>query len=461
MFLNLDTKDQASIAAIDNNSDSITYGDLLDFSDKFYRKVEKRTLIFIISENSIGGLAGYIAALTAGIVPLMIGSRIHRPLLENLINIYKPEYIWLPDNFSFGTSYKLVYKKYGYCLIKTTSSIAELHPDLSLLLTTSGSTGSPKLVRHSYQNVEKNAENVARFFELDKDQKAIAVLPMQYTMGLSVVTSHLYAGATVLLSNYNLTDREFWSFLKENKATSFTGVPYSYEVLERLRFFRMDLPDLQVISQGGGKMHSKLFETCAEYANRTNRKFYATYGQTEGTARMSFLSPEMALSKNCSIGRAIPGGKLYLVDDDLEEIKENEVSGQLIYKGPNVTLGYASHVDDLKKSDDNKGILYTGDIAHRDSDGYYYIDGRISRFLKLFGSRVSLDECEHLIKSKFNVDCVCSGTDKKMHAIITRNDLKEEILDFLLHTTNLYHDAIEVNVVEKISKYEIGKTIYV
>jgi len=460
MFLNLDQKNQENIAAIDDNNGRITYGELNEFSENFYNKIGSRTLIFIISKNSIGAMAGYIAALTARVVPLMLGYKIDRQLLENLISIYKPEYIWLPDNYNFKDSYKSIYSDLGYCLIKTSSLIAELNPDLSLLLPTSGSTGSPKLVRHSYRNVEQNAANVSSLFNLNKDQKAIAILPIHYTMGLSVVTSHLYAGATVLLCNQNLTDKEFWSFIKNNKATSLTGVPYSYEVLDRIRFFRMDLPDLQIISQGGGKMRSELFQSCADYALKTNRMFIATYGQTEGTARMAYLPPEMAQTKNCSIGKAIPGGKLYLVDDELNEIKDQEVSGQLVYEGPNVTLGYASDINDLTKGDDNGGILYTGDIAHRDIDGYYYIDGRINRFLKLYGNRISLDESEHLIRSKFNIDCICEGDDQVMKVIITKDDLKEKVLDFLMQKTNLFQDALEINVVDKILRSEVGKPIY-
>ena len=129
-----------------------------------------------------------------------------------------------------------------------------LYKELSLLLPTSGSTGSSKLVRHSYKNVEANARNVSLLFGLDKHERALATLPIYYTMGLSVISSHIYAGATILLTGKSLTDGKFWTFMKEHRATSFTGVPYSFEVLQKLRFFRMDIPHLQLITQGGGKM---------------------------------------------------------------------------------------------------------------------------------------------------------------------------------------------------------------
>jgi long-chain acyl-CoA synthetase len=460
MFLDLDKKEKSSIAAIDISGANISYGELCSFAEEFYSVLKKRTLIFILSENTIGSLAGYTASLSVKVLPLLLSCNTDRGMLGNLIDNYHPEYLWLPKRLAGDFIYELVFSKYDYVLLKTGLLPFQLNNNLSLLLTTSGSTGSPKLVRHSYSNVEENARNVAKFFELTISERAIAILPMHYTMGLSVITSHLFAGSTVLLINSTLTDRAFWKFIKDQRATSFTGVPYSYEVLHKLRFFTMDLPDLKIITQGGGKLSTELFKEYAEFASRTGKKFIATYGQTEGTARMAYLPADLATSKIGSIGKAIPNGEFSLVGENGEEIVEIEAVGELVYRGPNVTLGYALRGEDLIKGDENNGILHTGDIARRDSDGYYFIVGRNNRFLKLFGYRVSLDESENIIKSAFNIDCICTGNDQQMRILITDDTKKDLIVKLMVEKTGINYKAFEIVVIDEIMKNEAGKSIY-
>ena len=285
MFLNIDQKNPADIAAIDDHEDSLTYGELVRFCDHFGEVLDKRTLIFILSENCIGAFAGYIGALSNKIVPLIIHSHTESGLFQNLLAAYRPEYLWLPERLGHEYGSEVIFGFKHYILVKTGMTPPPLYKELSLLLPTSGSTGSSKLVRHSYKNVEANARNVSLLFGLDKHERALAALPIYYTMGLSVISSHIYAGATILLTGKSLTDGKFWTFMKEHRATSFTGVPYSFEVLQKLRFFRMELPHLQLITQGGGKMDEKLFRTCADYAEKNGKKFIRT---RTGTGQVIF-----------------------------------------------------------------------------------------------------------------------------------------------------------------------------
>ena len=189
-----------------------------------------------------------------------------------------------------------------------------MNEELSHLLPTSGSTGSPKLVRHKYDNIEAAALNISTFFELTEKDRPLMVLPLYYTMGLSMVFSHFYVGATVLITNQSMTDRGFWQFIKNEKATSFTGVPYSYEILNLMRFFRMDLPDLTLLTQGGGRMPKELNLKFAEYCRDNGKQWIATYGQSECTARMAWLPPKWAVEKVGSIGIAVPNAELSLID---------------------------------------------------------------------------------------------------------------------------------------------------
>ena len=457
MFLDLDKKERTRIAAVDDSGKSVTYGDLCDFSQEFAEQLPYRSLIFILAENRIGSLLGYIGSLSNRIVPLILSAATEEGLYNNLYEKYQPEYLWLPKKKAEEKGMDSLYEAWDYCLVKTGNPPVQLYEELSLLLPTSGSTGSPKLVRHSYRNIEANADNVRRLFKMDGTEKAMAILPMHYTMGLSVIASHLLAGATLLLSARSLLDKGFWEMLKE--ATSFTGVPYSYEILTKVRFTRMDLPNLKVITQGGGKLTEAMWNTLAQYAKDKGKQFIATYGQSECTARMAYLPAELALEKVCSIGIAEPGGQLSIVDDSGNETFEGEAQGEMVYRGENVTLGYATCREDLTKGDENHGIMHTGDLARRDADGCYYIVGRLKRFLKIFGLRIGLDEVELLIKSSFDTDCYCSGTDEMLNISVTNAAVADKVAAFVEEKTHLFHKNISVNVVNAIRRNEAGKVI--
>ena len=459
MFLNLDKKDPSKVAVIDDSGDSLTYGDLCNYSKEFAEALSYRTLIFILSENCNGSLLGYISALDNHIVPLILSNKTEQSLFDMLYEKYQPEFLWLPsDRIKDFKLKETVYSTHGYSLVKTGFQTPELYDDLSLLLPTSGSTGSPKLVRHCYRNIEANAENVMNLFGLTPTERAMAALPMHYTMGLSVIASHLYAGATLLLCGKSLLDPGFWKMLKDG-ATSFTGVPYSYELLAKLRFFRMDLPDLKIVTQGGGKLTLEMWNALADYAEAKGKKFIATYGQSECTARMAYLPAELAKSKPCCIGIAEPGGQLSLIDNDGNETFEGEATGEMVYRGENVTLGYATCKEDLLKGDENHGIMHTGDLARRDADGYYFIVGRLKRFLKIFGLRIGLDEVENLIRSNYDTDCYCSGDDEHLLVKLTNAAIAEEMPAFIEEKTHLFHQRIQIQVVEKILRNEAGKVI--
>lgn len=455
MFLELDRKERQRIAAIDDSGRFVTYGDICDFSKEFAKHLPQRSLIFLLAENRIGSLLGYTAALSNRIVPLIISAATEEGLYNHLYDLYKPEYLWLPESKTEGK--EVVFSAWDYSLVKTGKQPTPMYDNLSLLLPTSGSTGSPKLVRHSYRNIEANADNVRRLFKLDGTEKAMAVLPMHYTMGLSVIASHLLAGATLLLSARSLLDKGFWATLKE--ATSFTGVPYSYEILTKMRFTRMDLPNLKVITQGGGKLTEAMWNTLAQYAQDKGKQFIATYGQSECTARMTYLPAKMALEKVCSIGIAEPGGQLSIVDDNGNESFEGEAQGEMVYRGDNVTLGYATCRDDLMKGDENFGVMHTGDLARRDSDGCYFIIGRLKRFLKIYGLRIGLDEVERMIKSEFRSDCYCKGDDEKLVILVTDPKLPDVLPNFIEEKTHLFHQRVKVQVVDAILRNEAGKVI--
>lgn len=460
MILNVDRHPSEMLAVIDSEGTTISYGELYSFASEVSSYMDPRSLVFMMTENTAGGIAWIMGMLESRIVPLILNANTEAGLFANMMDLYRPAYICVPSGNAMADSYETVAEAYGYRLLSTGNDSCPMHEDLSHLLPTSGSTGSPKLVRHKYENIDAAALNISTFFELTSADRPLLVLPLYYTMGLSVVFSHLYVGATVLITDRNMTDRVFWAFMKDQKATSFTGVPYSYEILNLMRFFRMDLPDLKLLTQGGGKMPKALNLKFAEYCRDNGKKWIATYGQSEGTARMAWLPAEYAVSKVGSIGVAVPNGELSLMDMDGNIINEANVQGEMCYSGKNVTMGYARKREDLMLGDERNGYMKTGDLAYRDEDGCYYIVGRMGRFLKLYGMRIGLDECEQIIKARYPIECACTGTDEKMYVYITDERLSSGVKDELVAKTKLVATAFEIRVIPAIPKNEAGKVLY-
>ena len=461
MFLAIENKPNDSTALVDDTLSIFTYGDLKAFATEFSKKLDRRNIVFIMSKNTIGAVAGFYSCIENKSVPLLLSMDMDRQLLEKLIGIYQPPYIWCPLEMRdmFNGTYA-VWEKQEYCLLKTTYPKYEIHDELSLLMTTSGSTGSPKLVRHSYKNLCFSYKTVSEFFGFTSKDNGLVYLPMQYTMGLSVICSHLYAGARVSLTDYNLMSVEFWNRFKKEGITDFTGVPFSYEVFDKLHFFRNNFPWLRILAEGGGRLDDWLYRKVAEYADTYGKQFFATFGTTETTARLAYLNPEMALDKIGSIGKAMPGGELFLLDENGNEITTAEGEGELVYKGANVTMGYAECQSDLQKGDEHRGIYKTGDIAKRDKDGYYYIVGRIARFLKLYGLRVSLDQCERMLREAFQIDCACIGNDKYMQIFLAGEEDEHKIIRYISEKTHLPRDCFRSQRRDKIPRNDNGKILY-
>jgi acyl-CoA synthetase (AMP-forming)/AMP-acid ligase II len=439
---------------------TITYAELNAECAKLAAAIGSRRLIFILCTNTKGSLLGYVGCVNNAIVPLMLNAEIDREMLVKLIWLYKPDYLWSPADYGLA-GYEETYSAWEYSLLKTSFNMEyPLHDELALLLTTSGSTGSSKFVRQSYKNIKANTESIVRYLGINAAERPITTLPMSYTYGLSIMNSHLYVGASAIITQKTLMQKEFWKQFKDYGATSFGGVPYFYEILEKLRFFKMELPTLKTMTQAGGKLSPELHKKFAEYAKETGRHFVVMYGQTEATARMSYLPHDKSIEKCGSMGIAIPGGAFSLIDVNGDQVTEPEVVGELVYRGDNVTLGYAESGSDLAKGDERGGVLITEDMAKRDADGYYYIIGRKKRFLKIFGNRVNLDETEMLLKTEFSTECACVGVDDKMSVYILPNIDPISVKKFISKKTGLNAIAFDVKTIAEIPKSESGKTLY-
>lgn len=451
------------VAIITEQGEKITYAKLNEHCNNLTKHITSRCLVFHLCSNEIGSLVGYVGFLQAKIVPLMLRADLDIALLKNMIDIYLPKYINVPNSMAEKLPcLQKVYSNLNYTLLKTDfDKFYQLHDELALLLTTSGSTGSPKLVRQSYKNLTENTKSIVQYLKLNDTERAITSLPMNYNYGISIINTHFWVGASLILTDKSVMQKEFWQHLKDFEATSFAGVPYTYEMLDKLRFFNINLPNLRYMTQAGGKLLPDLHYKFAKWAKDNNKKFIVMYGATEATARMGYLPAEKSLEKYGSMGIAIPNGKFSLVDTNGNVITTPQSVGELVYEGDNVCLGYAECGEDLCKDDEFGGKLFTGDMAEFDNEGFYYIVGRKKRFLKIYGNRISLDETERLIKAEFpSLECACAGTDKMMMIYTTDSAKNENIIEFISAKTGLNKAAFEVKNVNEIPKNASGKTLY-
>ena len=454
-------KYDSNLAIIDDCGLSISYSELSMESSVLYGNIGGRCLIFILCRNSIGSLLGYVSAIDNRVVPLLLNADLDSESIERLIASYQPNYLWVPNESIRQFDYEAVYSRYGYSLLKTGNPDVSLNADLALLLTTSGSTGSPKFVRQSYKNIESNTKSIVEYLKIGSSDRAITTLPMNYTYGLSIINTHLFMGATLLMTEKTIIQKEFWSFFKQYCATTFGGVPYTYEILHKLRFERMDLPSLRYITQAGGKLSKEMQRIFASYSENTGVKFVIMYGQCEATARMSYLPPEEIANHLGSIGIPIPGGRFKIISDNGNEINDISSPGELEYIGPNVTMGYSFSKEDLFKGDERNGTLLTGDIAQFDENGFYYIVGRKKRFLKVFGNRINLDEIEQMLKDRYvGIDCAVAGIDDDVRIFVARDGGGDEMRKFLSSKTGLNVKAFSVIRIEQIPKNDSGKILY-
>lgn len=451
------------IALISDNGKQMSYAELQREADRLGKVIEKRCLVFSLCTNSIGSVVGYVGFMRNRIVPLLLSGRIDKDFFTILSNTYHPSYIWMPEElekeYFFGEK---CYSKFHYVLVKTKFTKSyPMNEELGQLITTSGSTGSPKLVRQTYENIRINAKQMAKYLELDSTDRPVTSVPMNYTYGCSMLNCHFLVGATILLTDSSIMTKKFWDFIKNQKATSFDGVPYTYEMLERIRFFKMELPYLRRMTEAGGKISLELQKKFAQYALEKNKKFIIMYGASEATAAMGYLPADKVLEKCGSCGIAVDGGNYKLLDEDGKCVQQPETKGELVYTGKNVTMGYAQCGEDLLKGDVFCGRHYTGDIAKYDKDGFYYIVGRKKRFLKIYGNRVSLDEIDSMLKEKFSfIDCATTGVDDNMYVCVTDDTMTEEIRTYLCEKTKLNINAFHVIRVTEIPKNDAGKVLY-
>ena len=393
----------------------VSYRELAGLADRAAAGLKPHTVKIVINGQDLDTVAIFVGCVNRGITPLMLPESIDGELLEKLRTVYEG---------------------------KPTA------PELAVLLTTSGSTGSPKLVRLSRKNISEDNRLSDKIFDLDASVRMTMVLPICYAWGLSVACAVLEAGGTLVMTRKTVMDAGLADVMLDARATHFAGVPYMYEVLDRLRFFDRDFPALKGFLLSGGALPPALRRKFALFAKERGFAFSEGYGQTETTGVMSTIRTDLMPERIGSIGKA-GGSGAFRVDD-----------GELIYEGPIVAMGYAVCAEDLLKGDEWKGVRRTGDLATIDAEGYVTLSGRASRFLKIFGNRVSLDEVENLVKDHFaGVGCAATGADGDLRVFVT-SATAEEVEKFLVAKLHFNATVMKVRTIDAIPLNANGKTDY-
>jgi acyl-CoA synthetase (AMP-forming)/AMP-acid ligase II len=320
----------------------------------------------------------------------------------------------------------------------------DVHPDLALLLTTSGSTGNPKLVRLSADAVRTNAEQIADVLDIGPDDVAITTLPLFYSYGMSVLNSHLLRGATLILERTGIMQRDFWSAVSERGVTSMAFVPYQYEMLRRLRFDPAKYPALRYLTQAGGRLRAELVTDFAARMAAVDGRFFVMYGQTEAAPRMATLPSDRLAEKTGSVGLALPGGSFSIEDDEV------------VYRGPNVMMGYAETAADLAKGDEQGGVLRTGDLGRLDDEGFLFITGRMKRMGKVFGVRINLDDVE----KNFPVTAVAGDDKLHVFALGVSDEEARVLRTKIAEWLGTHFSGVNVRTVEALPLLPTGKVDY-
>lgn len=422
--------------AVMTASAQVSYSELADRVDRFAGGLgTRRQLVLIETRNDLSTLVGYLGVLAGGHVAIPVpaaGDHSH------ILATYRPDVVI--D---------------GSGVHVRSEGAHALHDDLALLLSTSGSTGSPKLVRLSRANLIANATSIAGYLGIDETDRAATTLPMSYCYGLSVVHSHLLVGAALILTERSVADPEFWELFARHRGTSFAGVPYTFELLDRIGFTSMDLPHLRYVTQAGGKMSPERVRRYATAARDRGWQLFVMYGATEATARMAYLPPDLARERPTAIGVPIPGGEFSI--EPVEDWPDTS-SGELVYRGANVMMGYAHGPGDLVL-DAGPDVLRTGDIARRGADGLYEVVGRRSRFVKIYGLRIDLQRLETSLRDA-GIPALCTDSGDRLAVVATAEHEPDEVRRTAAGAAGLPPAVVDVACVPELPKLPSGKPDY-
>ncbi len=394
--------------------------------------------IILMSVNNIFFLTSYLAIIKSGNICIPLDPGIEKENFLYIKELTNPSLIFLTMDIERRLG--LPSDKYIFPDILSNSLPEEKHPvqnnfdreRCAEIIFTSGSTGKPKGVMISHKNLMANTESIISYLKLSADDRMLVVLPFYYCYGLSLLHTHLRAGGSIAFNNSFIFLGGVIRDLRELKCTGFAGVPSHFQILLRKSdsFRKSVFPDLKYVTQAGGKLAPIFIDEFRE--SFPDVKFFVMYGQTEATARLSYLPPELYEVKKGSMGKGIPDVELKVVDETGKSIKPGE-TGEVIARGDNIMSGYFADIEGTNHALKN-GWLYTGDLGTVDEDGYIYLTARKKEIIKVRGKRISPKEIEAVILEIPEViDCSIEGIEDEIEGemlkatVVIRKDAKDRI----------------------------------
>jgi len=405
--------------------EEITYKDLynscINLSGWIREKSGTGQHIFLLSANNIFFLKAYLAIIKSGNICIPLDPSIEKENFRYINELTQPKLIFLtPDverRLELGSSSINVLPDSDAFAEKPVSGVAsEKEFDrerCAEIIFTSGSTGKPKGVMISHKNLIANTSSIVEYLQLTPDDRMLVVLPFYYCYGLSLLHTHLRVGGSIVFNNAFIFLGGVLKSLIDNKCTGFAGVPSHFQILLRKSdsFKQTKFPDLKYVTQAGGKLAPIFIDEFREA--HPNVRFVVMYGQTEATARLSWLPPEVYDRRKGSMGKGIPGVELRVISETGEPIKPGE-TGEVIACGDNIMMGYFADEEGTKNAIRN-GWLYTGDLGTVDEDGYIYLTARSKEIIKVRGKRISPKEIEAVILALPEViDCTIEGIEDEI-----------------------------------------------
>ena len=393
----------------------LSYGELAGLVGRCERVLRRdgKALVLCAGDRDLPTLLAYLAALRLGHAVAFL------PASKEILSAYQPEFV-VPAPGSgaglAGLGYRPAAELVGGTMVfqRDSQPAGEIYRDMALLLGTSGSTGSPKTVRLSYSGLAGNTAAVIGALGITAAERAPTTLPITHAYGLSVLNSHLLAGAGVVLGGRAPLSLATWDHLLRSGATSFAAVPTTYAGFGPAHVSLLGRSKIRTMTQSGARLGDDLTMRLVQMMDQRNGRFFVMYGQTEATSRIARLDPADLPGRLGSVGTAVPGGTI-TIRAAPSHARAVPGEGAICYRGPGVMLGYAAGRADLCRGAE-VDVLDTGDLGYL-REGYLYLTGRAKRIVKVLGVRTSLDDLERMVERPGHPAAVICGTDDVVHLV--------------------------------------------
>ncbi|MCJ7936175.1 MAG: AMP-binding protein [Chryseobacterium sp.] len=413
----------------------------------------EKGLLFLYNDNQLPGIEVLLNFYGTAHTIALLGQKLHTEFKDRIEAEYRPKYIFDPQREEIpGYSLKEFSDTIKIFMKDDYKSEISIHPEIKILLSTSGTTGVPKLVKLSDDNLYQNAISILQYMPILESDVVPLNVPINFVYGFSIFTTNCMRAGRIVCSDKDIMQKAFWEEMEEYGYSTLGGVPYLYENLNRIGFFRKDSPGLRYFTHTGGVINGELRKTLFSYCHEFEKEFFAQYGQTEAGGRMAYLTTDGLLEEETSIGTPVHGGN-FSIDPETDE---------LLFSHSSIFGGYANKLEDLTAYEQPL-VLHTGDTARKGQNGIYYITGRIKRIMKLFGIRLNLDEVEFILKNelKGNTFVCLNSNDKKIVVLYDNPEIDPQVItETIKNKLRINPQYVRTELIESFPLSQNGKINY-